>query len=112
MVTIDAAPAEGQVCLGMTSAKPIDGSTAIDGTSCSFMILSPTASPTLCLECLGFGEPKLKIRERGEFRQHHYKSAIENTCKIEEKHLPGCFILITTRGGASLALSRGGPWFL
>jgi hypothetical protein len=64
--TIDFGLAEDGICPGVIPAEPDDGSIVMEGTSCSLIVSSPTTSSTFCLECLGFGELVLKIREKGE----------------------------------------------
>jgi hypothetical protein len=64
MATIAVVPADGGVCPGVASARPVDRSTLTECISCPFIVSSPTASPTFCLACLGFRELELKIQER------------------------------------------------
>jgi hypothetical protein len=56
MVTIELKSAAGGDCTVAAPAEPDDGSTVMEGTLRSLTILSPTASSTLCFECLGFEE--------------------------------------------------------
>jgi hypothetical protein len=65
-VTIAIGPADGVACPGVTPAEPDGGSILTEATSCSLTVSSPKASPTLCLECLGFGELALKNQEKRE----------------------------------------------
>jgi hypothetical protein len=51
---------KGSACPGVVAAVPVEGSTMMEGTSCSFTISSSTVSLTLCLACFGFGELGLK----------------------------------------------------
>jgi hypothetical protein len=44
---------KGNACLGVIVVVPVDGSTATEGTSCSFTVSSPTASSTLPWHALG-----------------------------------------------------------
>jgi hypothetical protein len=64
MVTIILVTNEGGVCLGAALVESDDGSTMMEGLSCSLIVSSPTTSPTSCLECLGFGELVSKIQEK------------------------------------------------
>jgi hypothetical protein len=64
-VTIKLRPAGGD-CSGMSSAVPLDGSTAMVGTLCALAVCSPTSFSTITLVCLGFGELINRNQEEGE----------------------------------------------
>jgi hypothetical protein len=108
-ITINRVLAEGTDCLGMVPAVPIDGSTVMEGTSCSFTVSSLIVSSTLSLACFAFGELGLKNQKKEIIQSRSLTAGNKKHSEEQARHLPMCFIFITTRYSASFALLGGDP---